>query len=100
MKFEGFDWDDGNRQKCQKHGVSIEDIEELLTKPKAVLPDSKHTDVEKRWLAIGIPKNGRWMLVAFTFRYQKNRLLIRAFSARHMHRKEVEFYEETTQNNT
>ena len=22
MEFDGFDWDDGNRDKCQKHGVA------------------------------------------------------------------------------
>ena len=22
MEFSGFDWDDGNRAKCRKHGVS------------------------------------------------------------------------------
>lgn len=26
----GYDWDDGNYQKCQKHGVSIEEIETLF----------------------------------------------------------------------
>jgi hypothetical protein len=24
--FVGFDWDDGNRAKCQKHGVSLGEI--------------------------------------------------------------------------
>jgi uncharacterized DUF497 family protein len=23
----GFDWDDGNREKCQKHGVALEEVE-------------------------------------------------------------------------
>ena len=27
MQFDGFDWDDGNRGKCQMHGVSIKEIE-------------------------------------------------------------------------
>jgi uncharacterized DUF497 family protein len=26
----GFDWDSGNRDKCQKHGVSIAEIEALF----------------------------------------------------------------------
>jgi uncharacterized DUF497 family protein len=30
MKFDGFDWDSGNRAKCQKHGVSIAEIESLF----------------------------------------------------------------------
>jgi hypothetical protein len=27
---DGFDWDDGNRSKCQKHGMSIAEIEALF----------------------------------------------------------------------
>ena len=30
-KLSGFDWDDGNIQKCQKHKVSIEEIEALFS---------------------------------------------------------------------
>ena len=26
-----FDWDDGNREKCQKHGVSVTEIEAFLS---------------------------------------------------------------------
>jgi hypothetical protein len=26
----GFDWDDGNRDKCQKHGMSIGEIEAVF----------------------------------------------------------------------
>jgi hypothetical protein len=26
----GFDWDDGNRSKCHKHGVSAEEVESLF----------------------------------------------------------------------
>jgi hypothetical protein len=29
-RVSGFDWDEGNRAKCQKHGVSIPEIEELF----------------------------------------------------------------------
>ena len=25
----GFDWDAGNRAKCQKHGVSVAEVEEV-----------------------------------------------------------------------
>ncbi len=41
MEFKGFDWDSGNRDKCQKHGVSIAEIEGLFAKPVLVLPDSE-----------------------------------------------------------
>jgi uncharacterized DUF497 family protein len=39
----GFDWDDGNREKCQKHGVSIREIEGLFAGPVMVLPDAAHS---------------------------------------------------------
>lgn len=26
----GFDWDEGNREKCAKHGVTIEEIERIF----------------------------------------------------------------------
>ena len=30
MQVAGFDWDDGNREKCRKHGVSLAEIEALF----------------------------------------------------------------------
>ena len=31
MTIDGFDWDDGNIDKCQKHGMSIFEIESLIS---------------------------------------------------------------------
>jgi len=55
MKFQagGFDWDDGNRSKCQKHGVSIAEIETLFLHSPRVAPDPKHSGVEDRLIAVG-----------------------------------------------
>jgi uncharacterized DUF497 family protein len=30
LKISTFDWDDGNRDKYQKHGLSISDVEHVL----------------------------------------------------------------------
>ena len=30
LRVSGFDWDEGNRGKCQKHGLSISQIEAFL----------------------------------------------------------------------
>ena len=38
----GFDWDKGNRDKCQKHGVPLAAIEDLFHGPVAVFPDPAH----------------------------------------------------------
>jgi uncharacterized protein len=93
-KISGFDWNDGNCQKCQKHGVSIKEIEALFSNPKvAIAPDVKHSEAEERFLAIGMSK-GRHILVVFTFRKNQEETFIRPISARYMHEKEVRRYEE------
>jgi uncharacterized DUF497 family protein len=53
MDVAGFDWDDGNLEKCQKHGVSVADIEPLFQRPIAVSPDPTHSKGEERLKAIG-----------------------------------------------
>ena len=30
LQVAGFDWDEGNRAKCRKHGVSVSEVEELF----------------------------------------------------------------------
>ena len=30
LSAEGFDWDRGNRSKCQKHGATVAQIEEVF----------------------------------------------------------------------
>ena len=54
----GFDWDRGNRNKCQKHGVSIAVIESLFHNPIAVFPDPEHSANEERFKASAAPKMG------------------------------------------
>jgi hypothetical protein len=38
-----FDWDEGNREKCQKHGLSVRDIESLFQGQLAAYPDPDHS---------------------------------------------------------
>jgi uncharacterized DUF497 family protein len=56
---KGFDWDRGNRAKCEKHGLSIATIESLFTRPLAILPDAAHSQREERFRAIGRTEKGR-----------------------------------------
>jgi uncharacterized DUF497 family protein len=90
---DGFDWDDGNRAKCGKHGVAIDEIEALFHSAVLVAPDPKHSGKETRFIAIGRNEEGRPMFVAFTFRDQGGLRLVRPVSARYMHAKEVASYE-------
>jgi len=89
----GFDWDEGNRSKCQKHGVSVLDIESLFDRPIATFPDPGHSAEETRFKAIGRTYDGRFVFLVFTWRKAKDGLLIRPISARYMHRKEIAHYE-------
>lgn len=89
-----FDWDAGNREKCQTHGVSIEDIEHLFGSDPRIAPDPGHSQNEDRLIAVGRTANGRAMFVAFTLRQQAGEQLIRPVSARFMHSKEVAKYEQ------
>ena len=93
MEFDGFDWDNGNRNKCQKHGVSIAEIESLFGGTVLVGPDAEHSTVERRYRAIGFTESGRPLFVVFTSRQRRKEQLIRPISARYMHKKEVEAHE-------
>jgi uncharacterized protein len=89
----GFDWDDGNRRKCQKHGLTVLEIETVLRGPLRSFPDPDHSVTEARYLGIGRTEAGRHVLIAYTFRLADGRQLIRPISARYMHAKEVKHYE-------
>ncbi len=93
MQVTGFDWDRGNRSKCQKHGVTIAAIESLFSGPVAILPDAAHSGYEQRFRAIGWTFEGRSVFVVFTLRQRGEDKLIRPISARYMHAKESRSYE-------
>jgi uncharacterized DUF497 family protein len=57
--FAGVDWDEDNREKCLKHGVSFGEIEALFSGPIAIRPDLAHSTSETRFLGIGPTAAGR-----------------------------------------
>ena len=91
MKIAGFDWDDGNWPKCGKHGVSPEEIEQVLLGNPSVMLDP-HPD-EPRMRAIGRTKAGRFVFLVFMLRQDDIKTLLRPISARFMHQKEIDHYE-------
>jgi uncharacterized DUF497 family protein len=93
LRVSGFDWDEGNRRKCQQHGLSILEIEALFANGPRVAPDPKHSAAEDRLIAVGRGKTGRPIFVAFTLRAKGKVCLIRPVTARYMHSKEIEAYE-------
>ena len=70
------------------------EIEEFFKQDVLVAPDVRHSQGEKRLLAVGRSQNGKGMMVVFTLRESKGNVLIRPISARYMHEKERKRYEQ------
>ena len=92
-KITGFDWDDGNARKNNKHAVSTAEAEQVFfDAPLLLLADAKHSDRESRFHALGKTDQGRLLHIAFTLR--EAQMKIRVNSARGMNRKERVIYEQ------
>jgi uncharacterized DUF497 family protein len=91
----GFDWDAGNERKSvEKHAVSRFEAEQVFfNQPLVVLADQKHSQDELRYHALGKSEKARLLHITFTLR--SNNALIRVISARDMHRKERNIYEQS-----
>jgi uncharacterized DUF497 family protein len=95
---EGFDWDEGNARKNEKHGVTQADTEQIfLNDPLFITPDESHSETERRYRAFGKTASGRLLTIIFTLR--QNETLIRIISARDMNAKEKRLYEENSETN-
>ena len=93
MPYVGFDWDEGNARKNEKHGVSKAEVEQVfLNAPLLLADDLKHSQREPRFHALGKTDQDRCLQVTFTER--ANGTLIRPISARAMTRKERAVYEQ------
>ncbi len=89
----GFNWDEGNARKNDKHGVSFAEAEQVFfNAPLLLLEDLSHSQQEPRWHALGKTDDGRALHITFTIR--QSGALIRVISARDMHRKERVIYEQ------
>ena len=93
IQVDGFEWDSGNFDKCQQHGVSVEEIETLFSLPHVIAPDVAHSIDEERYFVIGRTLSERALLVVFTTRTDVDQVLVRPISARYMHAKEFKRYE-------
>jgi hypothetical protein len=96
MLHTGFDWDEGNARKNEKHGVSKAEVEQVfLNAPLLLADDLPHSQQEPRFHALGRTDLDRRLHVTFTER--GNGTLIRPISARDMSRKERAVYEQAVE---
>ena len=66
----------------------------MFARPILILPDTDHSNTEERLRAIGRTDVGRYVFLVFTVRERGGRRFIRPISARYMHQKEIDSYEE------
>ena len=91
MKVLEFDWDDWNINKNEeKHGVSRLEAESAFFDPNAkIVEDLKHSTTEKRYIAYAQSLENRILMLGFTMRLRK----VRIITARTASKKERRFYE-------
>jgi uncharacterized DUF497 family protein len=95
----GFDWDEGNARKNERRGVSPAEIEQVfLHRPIFFTRDEQHSQVEDRFLALGVSDEGRLLHITFTLRSGGTK--IRPISVRPMSRKERTVYEKASEENS
>lgn len=92
LSIDGFDWDVGNSTKNEAHLVSLAETEQtFFNEPLLLLSDTKHSQHEPRYHALGKTNDGRRLHITFTLR--KDNTKIRVISVRDMHKKERAIYE-------
>lgn len=94
----GFDWDSGNIEKIiNKHNVLPSEAEQVFfNEPLLLMDDIKHSQKEPRYHALGVTDDLRQLHITYTFRAKGT--LVRIVSARDMHRKERNVYEQIEKN--
>jgi uncharacterized DUF497 family protein len=87
-----FEWEPTKAaENLQKHSVSFQEACTVLTDPLSMLiHDPDHSEVEERYLVLGVSSLGRVLVVAFAERGNRTRLI----SARRATRFERRQYEE------
>jgi len=93
LRVSGLDWDKGNWPKCNSHGVSKREIEEVLRGNPTGIEDPY--PYEPRFRAVGQTKEGRYVFIVYVERIIGGVKRLRPLSARYMHKKEVMRYAET-----
>ena len=89
-----FEWDADKAQSNErKHGVTFEEASTVFADPLAsTIHDPDHSEDEDRYLSLGLSSKNRVLVVSFTDRDEK----IRIISARVASRRERKQYEEAT----
>lgn len=87
-----FEWDpEKARENEQKHGVAFSEATEVFSDDNSsTVPDPDHSTGEERYIIFGATKQGRHLVVSYTEREERVRLI----SARQMTPRERRAYEQ------
>lgn len=87
-----FEWDEQKAElNYRKHRVSFEEAQTVFRDPDSItILDSEHSIEEDRYIDIGLSERGRILVVAYTERQEK----IRIISSRKATTKEMQVYEQ------
>ena len=87
-----FEWDSRKAEENErKHGVSFTEASEVFGDGhSSTVPDPDHSEGEDRYLIFGMSRNGRYLVVSYTEREERIRLI----SARAMTSSERKAYEQ------
>lgn len=87
-----FEWDKDNQEKnVKKHNVENSETEEVFFNDPVILPDRTHSEAEERYYAFGVTNKGRYLLVSFTLRGNKEDQ-VRPIMSRDQTKKERLYY--------
>jgi uncharacterized DUF497 family protein len=70
-----FEWDDDNVEHVEEHGVAPEEVEEALADPDRVAVPAYNTPRERRRGVVGATEDGRILLVIYTRRASRIRVV-------------------------
>ncbi len=87
-----FEWDSEKAKENEaKHGVPFGEASEVFGDDhSSTVPDPDHSEDEDRYLIFGVARNGRYLVVSYTEREERIRLI----SARTMTPRERRAYEQ------
>jgi len=92
-----FEWDTQKATTNLKlHGVSFERAATIFSDPRALSQfDSEHSELEDRWITMGLDHSGILLVVCHTFREEKqSSARVRIISARKATKNEIKQYKE------
>ena len=87
-----FEWDNNKASiNKQKHGITFEEASTIFSDENAILfDDPEHSEVEERFLMIGISEQTNMLIVSHCYRGEDD--IIRIISARKATKKETKQY--------